>query len=565
MANTKPEASQIRYTPVGGSEQTLKQTLDAFPASQTNYTGSIPGSVASPVSTEFNKVKRLQPGDFDLSWLIEKDGQNIVITGDSLSFNVYDFPGGSPTNEATSCWPGLMSWSFMLRDYIHRADPCFVHADQLDYQSSGGGALLSCNGGNAYLLPFNSRYTSFGGQASGVVSFLYNARNEQTGKIYLHCFNNPNGNDGLVDVYYSIFPYTTDVAAGTITTGGRTKFQQWEPFVHEISGAGIGADNAPIKISFKNWRNANGSPAVADRVLFMQGVATKYTPVYLTGHGSWQASDILADFTNRIGQYSPDLLIMILGANDRSYTTKETYAANLVSIINATRALKPYSKVVVLPTLRASNTGYAPNQTLNGSTMTEWNEYAKNAVLEAGAYWFDAYQLTSEVDPALWRYDNIHMTKYGNRLLFDGIVGRYFGAAYGSMEYYNPYDQANPPNVYNDQLPVVHGIKTVQFDNTLVQYTNYSTNDQWCAIESVVRVSPYTMRINLRYSTTLQAAHAARIQVPIVQHVGSSGIWVIARPSAIGQYYVDYFLLNQTANTLMTDLANANQIYSITF
>lgn len=566
MANTKPEASQIRYTPVGGSEQTLKQTLDAFPASQTNYTGSIPGSVASPVSTEFNKVKRLQPGDFDLSWLIEKTGQKIVITGDSLSFNVYDFPGGAVGNEAPGCYPGLMSWSFMLRDYIHRADPYFMHADQLDYQASGGGALKSCNGASPYLVPFNNRYTSIGGQASGVVSVMYRSRNEQSNnEIHIHCFNDGNGANGLVDVYYSFFPYTTDVAAGTITTGGRTAFQGWEPFVHTISGAGLGYDNAPIKISFKNFRNADGSPAVTDRVLFLSGISSKYTPVYLTGHGSWTAANIYSDFTNRIGQYSPDLLIMILGANDRSLVTKENYAENLVNIITATRALKPYCKIIVLPALRASNAGYEPSGVIGGVTMTQWNEYAKNAVLEAGAYWFDAYQLTSEVDPALWRYDNVHMTKYGNRLLFDGIVGRYFSAAYGSMEYYDPFLQANPPNVFDDQRKDIHGIKVVTFNSSTLTYDDYSVNDQECAIKSVERIGAYTMRVNLRYSLLLQAAHLARMQVPIVKHQGTSAIWIDVRISAIGDFYVEYFLEDVTNNVLMDDTKNNGQRYAITF
>lgn len=518
------------------------------------------------IHAERDEFKKQDLGDFDLSWLITKDGNNVVITGDSISFNRYDFTAAPATNDAYACLPGLMSWSFMLRDFIHRSDPWFVHADCLDYISALGGSISSFDNATAYSIPFNGRYVAVSGTGStSTVEFMFETQNEQTNKVTLYCTNNTSGDDGKVDVYYSFYPYTATTLAGTITTGGRTNYQGLEPFTFDVA---YGApSDYPVKIIFTNFRNNDGTAPGSARRLFLNAAGTKKTNVYLTGHGGWQASELYADFTNRIGQYNPDLLVMIVGANDRFYATKEAYATNLINIINATKALKPYCKIIILSGPRASNAGYGIDEVLNGSTMREFLEHAKAAVLNADALWFDTYSLTSGIDPAVWRYDNTHLTKRGNKILFDALIGKYFSAAPSDRKYYDPLviADASNPSFYNDGPRPIRGDVRVTYDNGTQLYTISTNYDPHSAILSVTRINAYTMRVTMNYNIGSAFANGKRISIPSVSHYGASGVFVVPRVYAAGAYSVDYVLYEALGNALITDVQNNAQVYSISF
>ena len=504
------------------------------------------------------------PEAFDLSWLITKDGNKIVITGDSLSFNAYDFPANG--NDAYTQVPGLMSWSFMLRDFIHRADPWFEHADQLDYIGSNGGGVITANSASAYTAPFNNRYVGIGGTgASSEVFFMKRVNNEQTGKMVLHCMSNPNPDgDCLCDVSYSLHPYTSTTLVGTLDARAGTNFQGFEPFSFDVPcGA---TSNAPVKIIFNNFRLRDGSAIPSgDRRFFMLGAASKNTPVHLTGRGSWTAANLYADFTNRIGQYAPDLLIMITGANDRSLTTKEGWAENMVNIINATRAIKPYCQIVCLGPMPASNAGYAPNELIGGVTMSEFLEYGRKAVTEAGATWFDNYGLFRGVDPAVWRFDNVHMTRRGNKILFDSLVGRFFSAAFGSKEYYDPLLQAAPPTIFQEGKRKESGIVSFSFSSSTLLYSiqGPGTSDPDSVVQSITRRSPYSLRVVFNYDLTRTIAGGPRIGPFNLLHRGGSAYWITARVENVGNNYIDFFLLDNLSGSLLDDAKNDGANYTL--
>ena len=67
----------------------------------------------------------------EMSQLFQKDGFTSVITGDSISYNRYDFISTGVTN-GYECYSGMQSWPFLLRDAIHRNDVYFKHGDVLD-------------------------------------------------------------------------------------------------------------------------------------------------------------------------------------------------------------------------------------------------------------------------------------------------------------------------------------------------------------------------------------------------------------------------------------------------
>ena len=509
-------------------------------------------------------VNTIDPESFDLSWLITKDGNKVVITGDSLSYNRYDFDLTARTN-AYDCLPGMMSWSFMLRDFINRADPWFDHADQLDFILSSGGTISTFNGASDYTAPFNNRYVTVAGTgASSEVYFLKRVNNEQTGKLVLYCMSNPNASgDCLCDVRYSLYPYTSSTLAGTLDAQTGTNYQGFEPFAFNVP-CGSGSDY-PVKIIFTNFRLRSGSAIPSGtRGFFLLAAGTKNTPVYLTGRGGWTASEVNTDFTNRIGQYAPDLLIMITGANDRFYGTKEAWATGMVNIINATKALKPYCQIVCLGAMPASDTGYSPNEILNGSTMREFLEYGKKATTDAGAIWFDNYSLFRGVDPAVWRFDNVHMTKRGNKILFDALVGRFLSVAPGSKDYYDPTLQAPNPKIFQEQTRKESGFVYFTFNSGTLAYTiDSSSSEQDAVIKSITRTSAYSFRVTFNYNLNASLAGGPRIGPFTLIHTGSSAYWINNRVQGFGVDYIDYFLIDQLSNALLSDAINNNQGYTL--
>jgi hypothetical protein len=511
-------------------------------------------------------ANNIDPESFDLSWLITKDGNKVVITGDSLSFNAYDFPANG--NDAYTQLPGLMSWSFMLRDFINRADPWFEHADQLDFILSNGGSIDSFSGASDYTAPFNNRYATVSGTgASSEVYFLKRINNEQTGKLVLHCMSNPNASgDCLCDVRYSLYPYTSSTLAGTLDARTGTNYQGFEPFAFNVP-CGAGSDY-PVKIVFTNFRLRNGGTIPSgNRGFFLLAAGTKNTPVYLTGRGGWTATQINSDFTNRIGQYAPDLLIMITGANDRTLGTKEAWATGMVNIINATKALKPYCQIVCLGPMPASDSGYSPNQVLNGSTMTEFLEHGKKAATEAGAIWFDNYSLFRGVDPAVWRFDNVHMTKRGNKVLFDALIGRFLSAAPGSRNYYDPTLQAPNPKIFQEQTRKESGYVYFTFNSGTLAYTidGSSSSDQDAVIKSITRTASYSFRVTFNYNLNASFAGGPRIGPFTLMHTGASALWINSRIQGSGVDYIDYFLIDQLSNTLLSDTMNNGQGYTLLY
>jgi hypothetical protein len=502
---------------------------------------------------------------FDLSWLATLNGSKFVITGDSLSYNRHDFDATARTN-AFDSFPGMMSWSFMLRDFIYRTEADFEHADQMDFIGSAGGAITSFNDANPYLAAFNNRYVGVSG--SGTTSSVYfQKRTSANGsdKITLHLLSNPVvSGDCKADVYYSFFPYTSETLAGTIDARTETDFQGFGLFRFTMTDSGFATTNLPVRIRFTNFRLRNdGAIPSSTRGFFLQAIGSKDTPVYLTGRGGWKASDISADFNNRIGQYSPDVLIMITGANDRFTGTKEQWAAGMVDVIEKTLVVNPNCQCIMLTPMPASDTGYAPDEVLNGSTMKEFLAFGQQAAVNAGAGWFNNYELFYNIDPAIWRFDNVHMTKRGNKILFDSIVARFFAASQADKKYYEPLLQANPKKVYPEMRLRKAGQAIVKFSSATNTWSIESRDDKDAALQAVNRINANTVEFVFNYNISDTLGSMAAISNITLQHFGGSGIWVICRASLTGGNSVRFFLLNVLTNLLLTDADNNNQQYIV--
>ncbi len=67
----------------------------------------------------------------------EKQGAQILISGDSLSYNRYSYDPDA-RGEACQCGAGMGSWSFALRDRLMTLDPAFVYGDEIEFTDMDG-------------------------------------------------------------------------------------------------------------------------------------------------------------------------------------------------------------------------------------------------------------------------------------------------------------------------------------------------------------------------------------------------------------------------------------------
>ncbi|PDT77168.1 SGNH/GDSL hydrolase family protein [Bradyrhizobium sp. C9] len=499
----------------------------------------------------------------DFSHLLRYHGKNIVVTGDSLSFNAYDFPipGGSPVN-AYDFYPGMMSWSFMLRDFAHRLDPAWEHADNLDWiLDVDAGTPAPAYSQAAYVTPFNSRYVGINATKSTDRAWFMHRFNsvDSSGKAFLHWLNNPNAgsNNQRCQLSYSLYPYTTEVDVALLTNQATTSWAGFQTHQTEID---CGANNQhPVKIILKNFSNADGSALTGNMTMFIQGISSKLTNFQLTGHGGYTTAQINAEYAARIGNYNPDLLIIITGANDRASKTKEQFAADLTSLINNTRATNPHCEIVVMAPTPNSAAGYGPTDVLNGSTMRDFLALERVTAESLNCLFFDTQALFATLDPAYWRYDNIHMTKRGNKVLFDALVQRHFSGGREQRldpRYYDPMYTSvattQAVNFNDKRREVIHGSCALTYSQSTGLFTISDLKDNFDALDSVATTSfPYEVVCKFRYRVKSLFDNPGVIRASF-DHSGSSGQWFQARVSTVGDNSITFYLWNMVGGSIAT-------------
>lgn len=413
------------------------------------------------VAADTAQLQRLATTPDSIADILQRDGANIVVTGDSLSFNRYDFPGTTDTLNAWGQYPGIMSWSFMLRDFIYRADGNFVHAD--DLQAAGRLWFTSAASGTpavtlaSHRFPFNNRIVHLEAQSAASVHYIkVNRKGDADDKIVLY-FLKSKTKDAIYDVWVTPTGGTRTKVHSDVRSGGATDFYGYDPYTLEIDPPSVSTDGEYL-VEITNWREVGGGTLTSPRgQLWFCGAGSIKRNVYLTGRGSWTTADINADFAARIGSFNPDLLFVMTGANDRATKTKEQYAADLQTLIDAVYAVNPLCRIVGMTSNPASDTGWSRDETLNGSTMGEFVDAAR-AVYEAnGAVFFDNFRLFEGIDPASWRVDNIHMTKEGNRILFEAVVNRFApNIPRKNLLWYNPTQSVSVQQVPGEMLVDEH-------------------------------------------------------------------------------------------------------------
>lgn len=352
----------------------------------------------------------------NLQELLKKEAASIVITGDSLSYNRHGYdPKGRPN--AYDCGVGIPSWSFSLRDRLLSLDPAFVTADQIEVDVPYVEGLANESpvphtaafGGKVKTL-FPKEGASFPVHVSGKHIVLYLQQ-----RIDAPC---------VTDIYVDGV-----LAAKDVDTKGSSDFHAGYGLMTVLLPCSV--SEQPHTVEFRNLRGSR-------KVITLAAVGERMLSVNLSGKGGECVDYFLEHFEERIGCFSPDLLILSLGANDRGYRTVEEMKAALCALYGKLFTRFPDCQVLfLLPP--PSHDPLAPEQSISPycalSVCETFNQAIEEVSLSFGRngehplpahsielLWMDRLFDASRVSE--WRWDNIHMNPHGNALLLDAVCKR---------------------------------------------------------------------------------------------------------------------------------------------
>lgn len=319
----------------------------------------------------------------DYSYLLEEDC-SVVITGDSLAYNRYDFVD-EPRMNAHDCPLGMESWSFLLRDFLIRSSKGWKPAVCLSI--SGDFEKIPYIEG----LPFENEGVVLEGKGCSGIEIK-----------------------GCPEYLYFI----TDSEKGASCTisgeqvsfkGDDGKFEGYTLVVHKCPDGKI--ENISM-----------------DSHIILIGGADVNISVQLTGSGSKTAEWMLENIDERIMQYKPNLCIMIIGANNRRMKNPESFRDAMEKIIDNLRT-KETSLILLSPPHSFStdpgegkDNRYLPDESITKPIL----DVLKNLSLKYDLTHMDLFELFSGIKSSRWRFDNTHFTRYGNHVLFEEIRGALF-------------------------------------------------------------------------------------------------------------------------------------------
>ena len=521
----------------------------------------------------------------DLSSLLD-DQRSIVVAGDSLSYNAFDWP--VPTNAlyAYNNSPGLMAWSHMLRDFCYRSDVNFIHADNVPF-SVEGSPVVTVNPEtttNKYFYPFNNRFVKMiGHNKTDVVRFVVPMNKDRT-NVRLYCVNQASSftaDAGKVDLSFKAYPYTSAATFKiTINTGGRTDYLELEPYFADFGDTFAGT--YPILVELSNWRTDGDLDPPAQGIGFiLSAFGEKFTDFRLTGHGGYSIAQVEAEKETMITNYAPDLLFLTAGANDRfAGVTSASFIADLTLTVNATRAVNPTSEIIYMAPTHASDSMFQSGVVLNGETIEEWLRAIKQACIDLSCRYFSMYDLFENINTGQWRFDNVHMTKFGGKMMVDSIIGKYFNSAIANnrLDLVDPRPESQFAEFKTDKLGyqnIVAGSNLYKFDEPTLIYNLQTTVDAQAVIKSVERVDALTMKIITNYPIIRDANFGngeGQQIINITLTKKGSGALALANtiiPVEISRttYSVTFFLIDYSVSppAVLTDLDNDNQEYFVSW
>lgn len=357
----------------------------------------------------------------DLYSLLSRDDISVVITGDSLSYNRYDFDDQSRIN-AYDCYPGMPSWSFMLRDAIYQNDSFYIFGDSICYNG------CKWSRGNAPENPDTLKYscpnhgkvaTIFIEDCADICSFTYRHSNSDTDKVILYMQKRPDQFACIFDIYVDdelILPEIDNI-------GDNARFQGWELFELELL---IPGDGMPHEVSFRNIRKKDSvclkNPLDTDCRITIAGVGTKRSKIYLTGCGGQTTEFFINNMEERITRYKPECLVFIIGANDYFHLTASEFEVNLDTILKMVKDENPEAEILLISPPRDKCDDHIAKLVDMG--VKPFIESMYRLSEKHDCVFLDLIELFDGISTDVWRFDNIHLTKWGNTYLARNMLDR---------------------------------------------------------------------------------------------------------------------------------------------
>ena len=350
--------------------------------------------------------------------ILSKQDPSILITGDSLSYNRYGYDS-SPRANAFDCGVGMPCWSFLLRDRIYRLDRQFIFGDCIEADCAWIPGI-----DNTSDVPHTA---AFGGRVKTLypedtVSFSVPIKSDRIVLYLQYRSENSCVFDACVD---------GNCAAKDVNTLGSTE---------AFAGYGLFPLVLPCEpdlerhtVEFFNIRGT--SPKIT-----LAGAGSRHYNIALTGRGSTCADYFIENFEERIGRYKPDLLILLLGANDRAYRTIDATRINLIKLFSKIFACSPECKILYLlpPSSHCPQdpgrdvlpytsllTAEAYNRTMEAVCRNlgkdGYNGFGLNEDRQYDIESMRISDLFDDQDVSSWRFDNIHLNPHGNQVLLDAL------------------------------------------------------------------------------------------------------------------------------------------------
>jgi lysophospholipase L1-like esterase len=486
----------------------------------------------------------------DISYLLQQHDKVIVGTGDSLSFNSSTF---GAFGEASECDPGILSWSFLVKDAIHRNDAWFTDAEKIMYRFIKNDTTTYYNNANIYKMPFNGKMLNVipvQNDEEFVITYKHKNPNNKT---IIYMSHNPLNNCCSFDVYVD------GVFAKNVDNDGTGKNNNgYEMLAIELDIAG---DNVLHEIKLTNFIQTASVPATTGALmqLFISGIGTKYTPVYLTGVGGQTSTWLLTNITERILQYNPDFVMITITANDLwQDISVETSETNLRSICAQIRAQNQDCQIMLMTSTSQKDPAdpdtehgsYAPD-----SMIRPYNEAMFKVALEFGCYYIDLIDLFEHIPISEYRHDNVHLTHYGNTIVARNVLNTIMG---GSL---HDKKMVDSDLVYSATTLIdMQSLEGYCFAQTLnvgtgeIAILSQSINNP---VLQVVKTNESTVRVYLKYCTNW-------LNTGIVKHVAvtqfsTNALNLIFRQIGFGPNYVDFRIIKASDGslTIATDWTNS--------
>lgn len=441
-----------------------------------------------------------------LSGRLQQDDKSVVITGDSLSYNYQDYDLVGRGN-AVDCYPGMNSWSFMLRDAIIKSDPSFVFIEDLfltgQMEYYGESSSVTFNNADAeQLFPFNGRVTSFRMNVNDIAKpeikmSVYNDGDSDTMYFLqlMHpsnhslCMNCKVAVDG-VDEWNSLTNKSVDL-----------KFRGFD--IRQIAVT-VPRDGDYHEIKLYSFTQSSDVPDPAGQVIYnLIGLTSKRTEVELTGTGGFTSSQLLSNWAAKVTQYQPDVLICIVGANDAYKDTGlDVFKSNIREMHRLAKNSNSGCEILWL------STPYSNEDLVSNEVAQTYVDALREISDELDDPFVDIVEFFRNVPPSVYRFDNIHWTREGNQIL-SRYIANLLGFGYQAKEIksdYSLFGGQDTPNVKAVKPSTVLLSGDVSSSNQVFDVSRISglANEVVSAVASSPAIVKVTMKRDVKFYRELR-------------------------------------------------------------